>query len=157
MQQAGIQNPREHILIVRYLPGDGGDGTPEGVGTLLLSKAPFSAEAMRTIHDIDSSMTFDIVFSPTESLDPTFNQIVSAPDRRAFYNSFPLNISPPTDDSPYFFNMLRLRDIGGKALWQQGSMTFNMVAVYILGSLLIIISLLTVLCIVIPLILTSKK
>ena len=31
--------------------------------------------------------------------------------RRRRLRAFPINIAPPTDDSPFFFNMLRLRDM----------------------------------------------
>ena len=157
LRQAGIQTPREHILIVRYLPKNGGSNSSDGIGTLLLSKAAFSSETLQVFRNIVSSMDFEVVLSPEEEIDPVFAEIVSTPNPQSFYNRFSLNITPPTDDSPFFFNMLRLRDFGYRALWQQGAMTPNMVAVYILGSLFIIVSLLTVLCIMIPLILTSRK
>jgi predicted membrane-bound spermidine synthase len=157
LRQAGVRTPRENILIVRYLPKNGESDSADGIGTLLLSKAPFSSKTLQEFRNIVSTMDFEVVLSPEEALDPIFAEIASTPDPRSFYNSFSLNITPPTDDSPYFFNMLRLRDIGFRSRWQQGAMTPNMVAVYILGSLFIIVSLLTVLCIVIPLILTSRK
>jgi hypothetical protein len=33
--------------------------------------------------------------------------------RSALLDSLPLDIAPPMDDRPYFFHMLRLRDIFG--------------------------------------------
>ncbi len=36
---------------------------------------------------------------------------MNAPDLQAFADAYPIDIGPPTDDSPFFFNMLRLRDI----------------------------------------------
>ena len=35
----------------------------------------------------------------------------SGQDLAAFYEQFPVNIAPPTDDTPFFFHTLRLRDI----------------------------------------------
>jgi predicted membrane-bound spermidine synthase len=157
LRRAGVETPRDHLLIVRYLPENGDGYFTDGIGTLLLSKAPFSPETLNTMRGIAGSMGFDVVLSSEDALDPIFAQIVTTSNPQDFYDRFPLNISPPTDDSPYFFHMLRLRDMADRALWQQGTMTSNMVAVYNLGSLFIIVSLLTVLCIVVPLLMTSKQ
>ena len=74
-----------------------------------------------------------------------------------FIESFPINIAAPTDDSPFFFNMLPLRDMFNRALWQQGGMTFNMQAVFVLCIILITVIGLTLLCIIVPLALTTRK
>jgi hypothetical protein len=102
-------------------------------------------------------MQFDLVFSPRVSVDPAFAAIASGKDLDEFAASFPLNIAAPTDDSPFFFHMLRLKDVFNRALREQGVMSFNTRAVYILGVLLISVVGLTLLCIIVPLILTTGK
>ena len=71
--------------------------------------------------------------SPRIPADETFARLPAAigsdGDRKA-----PFNISAPTDDTPFFFHMLRLRDVFNTARWHdQGIVRFNMTAVGVLG------------------------
>jgi len=157
LMQLGVENPQKHIVIVRHMrQGDSGD-EPDGVGTILVSKEAFSDKDLDTIEEITRKMKFDLVLSPRFSLDSTFATIASGKDLDIFTAKFPINISAPTDNSPFFFHMLRLRNIFNKELRNQGVMSFNMKAVFVLGALFTIVTGLTFLCIIVPLILTTKK
>jgi hypothetical protein len=123
----------------------------------MLSREPFSDIDLATIKDVCDKMKFELVLTPQLSLDPTFEKISSAEDLNAFATSFPINIAPPTDNSPFFFHMLRLRDMFNLALIRPGEESINMKAVAVLGSLIIIVLALTSLCIFLPLALTTRK
>lgn len=156
LMRLGVRNPREHIIIVRCMGKEMQDA-PDGIGTILVSKEPFSNRDLDAIERIARKMQFDIVLTPRFSLDSTFVTIASGRDLDKFTRSFALNIAAPTDDSPFFFHMLRLRNMFNRELWNQGMVTVNLRAVFILGTLLIIVVGLTFSCIVVPLILTTKK
>ena len=155
--QMGIKNPRDNILIVKNLPKEQAGGGPDGVGTIIVSKDPFSGKDITTIKKVVRDMDFEMVLSPDYSLDSTFAAITSGKDIDRITKEFPLDISPPTDDSPFFFHMLRLRNMFNRKLWNQGVVSFNMKAVFILGLLLIVTTVLTSLCIILPLILKTKR
>ncbi|MFZ6026151.1 MAG: hypothetical protein ACOYYS_00430 [Chloroflexota bacterium] len=157
LELQGVENPREHLLIVGYNMETGGADEPNGIGTLLVSKEPFSSEDLRTIEKISQDLLFDPLLTPEYAIDSSFEQIASGIHTDTFIAAFPLNIAPPTDNSPFFFHMLRLRDIFNLDDYDQGVMSFNVHAVYILGGLLIIVFLLSLLSIAIPLLLTDKK
>ena len=166
LMQLGVENPREHIVIVRHMPrrdtGDGDNGLElamaNGIGTILVSKEPFSDKDLDILEEIiTAKMQFDLVLSPRFSLDSTFATIASGVDLDTFTAEFPINIAAPTDDSPFFFHMLRLRDMFNRELWKQGTMGFNMRAVFVLGALLITVLGLTFLWIIVPLILTTDN
>jgi hypothetical protein len=53
--------------------------------------------------------------------------------------------------------MLRLSGAFSKQFWQQGALSFNIKAIFVLGVILITVIVLTFLCIIVPLILTTKK
>jgi hypothetical protein len=155
LMQVGVKNPRNHIIIVRQL-------YPEatwGVGTILVSKEPFSDEALNIIEEVARSMRFDIILSPRFALDSTFTAIASGNNLDGFMATFPINITAPTDDKPFFFHMLWLRDMFNRKLWNLnlGGRDFNRKAIFILGALLITVIGLTFLCIIVPLILTTRK
>jgi hypothetical protein len=109
------------------------------------------------IEDVTNELLFDLILTPDYSIDSNFERITSGTHLNDFIAEFPLNIAPPTDDNPFFFHMLRLRDILDFKSYNQGMMNFNVIAVFTLGTLLIIVFVLTVLCIIIPLLLTSKR
>lgn len=153
--QAGIEQPRDHIVIAARVPEPGEPGF--GVGTMLVSKAPFSAEDLEMVSKVVDEMQFELVLTPKHSIDQAFVRIARGDDLTSLATSLLTNLAPPTDDSPFFFHMLRLQDIFVEGAFSLGTLAFNTSAVYTLGVLLIIVCLLTFLCIVVPLLLTTKK
>jgi FtsH-binding integral membrane protein len=72
-------------------------------------------------------------------------------------DKLPLDLSAPTDDRPFFFHTLRWGDLLRSELYDQGVTRFNMQAVFILAASLLVTVGLTVLCIVLPLLLTANR
>ena len=158
LKAEGVANPRDHIIIARKMYRDETGVAPDGIGTILVCRDPFSAEDVSILGRVANRMRFEIMLSPAFSADPAFTAMTSGGDAAAFYRSFPLNVSAPTDDSPFFFHMLRLGDIfKGEAILNQGAVTFNLKAVYVLGMVLIEVVALTLLCIMVPLALTGDR
>lgn len=151
LKELGIQNPRDHIIIARRMGEQDKPNTPDGVGTILVSKEPFTTQDMAMIAKVANQMQFEIVLSPQFAIDDTFATLVSPPDTKEFTNLFPINISAPTDNNPFFFHMLRLKDALKLKTWEQGKMSMNMKAVAVLGILLIITFILSLLFIIVPL------
>ena len=156
LMQLGVENPRNHMVIARHIQEKDGN-FPDGVGTLLVSKTPFSDKDLDTLSEITGNMNFDLVLSPKFSLDNTFSTIASGIDLDGFTTGFPINITAPTDDRPFFFHMLWPRDVFNRDLWKHGIMSFNMKAVFVLVFLLIIVVGLTFFCIIVPLLLTTDR
>jgi hypothetical protein len=150
LHRAGIDNPRAHLAIVRNMNLANRPETPDGVGTLLVSVRPFTAEETATLDRLATQLAFEVMLSPTVSRDPLFEQL-TGPAAAAAIAAYPLRINPPTDDSPFFFNMLRLRDLLRLDLLESGKQSNNLKAVATLGVLLGAVALLTSLCIVVPL------
>lgn len=157
LKEMGVETPRDHIVIVRRMYQGESGKDPNGIGTLIASKSRFSEQELDNFERVVERMQFTMVLSPRFCMDPMFEKITSGKNLLEVTSSFPLNITPPSDDNPFFFNLLRLRDIFKKELWEQGRATFNMKAVVVLGVLLITVIVLTMLCIIVPLILRTKK
>lgn len=151
-----VERPAEHIVIVRNVRPEDVNG-PDGIGTLLLSRKPFSDQELDILERVSAEAEFDITFSPRGTSDPNLANILSGQDPYQVAKSFPINIAPPTDDSPFFFQMLRLRDIYDQGLRSQGQLGSNIRAVYILGNLLIITVGLTIAFILLPLSLSTRR
>jgi hypothetical protein len=150
LRRMGAARPQDHFAIVRAR-SPAAAGAPDGIGTILVSRDPLSAADLDALEAVASRLKFDIVQSPRTSIDDTFAAI--AGNRlEALLDTYPLDISAPTDDSPFFFHMLRLRDVFDLRRWQdQGIVSFNMKAVGVLGVLLATVVLMTTACIAVPL------
>ncbi len=162
---AGIENPEQHILAVTNLPQFLLDGDeriraklPEsGIGTALISKTPFTERDIQILTEEVKRQNFGILIGPGAVPDPMLEKLVSGKNLDELAASYDLDISPPTDNRPFFFNMLRLRDVFRRDLMESPVNDFNLKAVGTLGSLLLIVFLLTLLCVIVPLILTTKR
>lgn len=156
LEREGVKDPRGHIIIVRNIPTGENADTPDGIGTILVSKQPFSDQDIDTIEQVARAQKFDLVLTPRYALDATFAALASGKDVGTLTANFPFNISAPTDDSPFFFNTIRLRDVFKITPGRHHDVT-NEKAVLTLAILLIVVIALTVTCIIVPLILTTKK
>ena len=155
LRERGISDPRQHMMIVRKTSIDG-EG-PDGVGTILVSNAPFSAQDIATIEAQAAQLDFEVMLSPTAARDQTFVEIATTADLAGFVRRYPINIAPPTDDSPFFFHMLRFGDIFDSEKQLFGEVSYNMQAVAILGFLLALVSGLTFVFVILPLLLTTRR
>jgi hypothetical protein len=155
----GVTRPHEHIIVVRHATGANGRVAPLGVATLLVSPSPFSPADVDAAEEVARRMRFEVVLSPRGAATATFAALAGGRNLPALYAGHPTNIAPPTDDSPFFFHMLRPRDLLGLESWRaalRGSMA-DFQAVGVLGVLLLTVIGLTALCIVVPLALTSDR
>jgi len=99
---AGATAPRAHLLIGAY----------DQVATLLVAKRPFSPEDVQRFADHLASLGFTLVLAPGhEATAPILAKLADCTTRRELDRlaaSYALDLSPPTDSRPFFFNLLRL-------------------------------------------------
>jgi hypothetical protein len=159
LARRGITRPREHMAIIRHATGADGRMAPLGVATLLVSPSPLSGADVDALEAAARRLRFDVILSPRQPGASTFQALTSGQDLAALYAQFPVNIAPPTDNSPFFFHTVFLRDIFNGDLWRAhlGGSAANVQAVWVLGLLLITVVGLTILCIVVPLALTTDR
>jgi len=159
LDRIGVADPARHVVLVKTSRANGLAGAfGNGVATILVSRDPFSDADLDTLEREVDRLGFDIVFSPrVAGSDPGFAVILNRASANQFYASYPLDVSPPTDDRPFFFQMLRARDV----LRSLDANFFdpnrnNLEAVRLLMVLVGIVTILTVLCVVVPLVLSGR-
>jgi spermidine synthase len=151
LNAAGVERPRGHLVLIRSTPKAG-----IGVGTLLVSRTPWDAADVERLAQRTGALQFETMLSPRQVADETIAQLTSGQNLAQFLAGYQVNISAPTDDSPFFFQMLRLRDMFKPHLLRADKSTSNMQAVVVLGALLLTVLGLSALCIVVPLALSSE-
>jgi hypothetical protein len=150
LADAGVRDARRHILLVRNIRATRDREQPESVGTLLVSRTPFTDEDRARLRQVSSDLAFEVMFDGGAATDPELTTLIETPDLDAFARAYPINIEPPTDDSPFFFQMLRLRDLADVALMRGGKNQHNMQAVFVLGVLTATVVALGIACVLVP-------
>jgi hypothetical protein len=158
LRSAGIERPREHIMLFRHMLDVHGTGKPDGVGTMLVSKTPFTAAQRATVHRVAGRVGFEVVLDGADSLDPELTSILEAEDTEQYVSKYAFDISAPTDDDPFFFQMLRpAQMLGLSPIPVQRGLDFNTYALQVLWLLLVTVGILTALCILVPLVVSKKE
>jgi len=141
----GIQEPSKHLALV----------TADKISTLLVSREPLSANDVTTLVKTCDELDFQVEHLPGRPpAERLLRDIVSARTRdqlSAAIADAELNCTPPTDENPYFFNMLRLTNIGAAFSKSDGVVRGNLIATLSLIGLLLILLLLTIATIIVPL------
>ncbi len=148
LMDLGVDDPRRHIMIIRKK--DDSEAGQYSVATILVSRRPFTDAEVANIDDVSKRMEFVPVLTPHFAERPEFEAVATRAKYAELLQTYPLNIKAPTDDSPFFFHMLRAGDLL-KASTYQGMNQINLKAVKVLGTLLGIVSGLSAIAIVGPL------
>ncbi|MGD1994214.1 MAG: hypothetical protein PVI59_13565, partial [Anaerolineae bacterium] len=108
---------------------------------------------------VAEEMDFALLWLPDPSYVPTeeVGTFVGAPDRAAVIADYPLDISPATDDRPFFFNLVRLGDLLDPSLSASGVYRTSMEAITILSIVLGVTILLGALFVLVPLGLGARR
>jgi len=152
----GISNPRRHIILVRNAWGQAAWAFTGGAATMLISRAPFSDSDIDKIEAVANQMQFTVVLSPRVAADTDFADLASGYDYRGARAAARSDISPPTDNRPFFFQMGRIGDMFRPARTTRVLKEVTDAA-HVLGTMLVIITGFTVLCIVLPLRAAGKR
>jgi len=100
----GVTEPRRHV----FLAASG------HIATLIVSRSPFSDADLVLLHRIAHDKQYKILLSPDG--DPSSSMLGriivsgSAQELQRLTASLPLDLTPPTDERPFFFNQLPLFD-----------------------------------------------
>lgn len=106
LSSMGRREPRRHVALVA---NRGPDCTQEGqVVNILVSPSPLSIDDCRGIDALASRCGFEVICSPSQPRD-FYTDLLEPATSRALQRSYFLDISPPTDDRPFFFHMIRAR------------------------------------------------
>jgi spermidine synthase len=147
LYQQGIPNPADHLAMV----------TSGSVSTLLVSRQPFSAADQVLIQKTASDLQYNVAIMPgVTPANPILKKtmLVKSEDelQQVIANST-LNYTPPTDEMPYFFNLLRLDKLGAaRDLYlTSGVVQGNITATFTLMALILVLLAMTVITVLVPL------
>lgn len=150
LQRIGASEPARHLAMV----------TNQTICTLLLSRRPLTDADIVRLREVCADLGFDPAIVPgTPCADADLRAIVAArtPDElRTITASKALNYDPPTDEDPYFFNLLRLEHLSTGFAHAQGVLGGNLMATFVLMGLIASLLFVALATIVVPLLLRSR-
>lgn len=99
--QLGVKEPRGHILLLQQ----------ESVATLLISPSPFTTDDLDRMQREAVRLGFNMVLTPRRlPAQPLLAELGAITERATLWQwagQQTLDLTPPTDDRPFFFNMLK--------------------------------------------------
>lgn len=98
LDERGVSDATDHLLVVMK--------KAEGYGTVIMKKSPFTAAELDTAQAQCDRNGWVVIHSPRENNHPEFHKLIAQPNFDAVVATFPLNLYPPTDDKPFFFNLV---------------------------------------------------
>jgi len=99
--QEGVRDHREHLVLAAQ----------ESIATLIVSKRPFTAEDLDVLRRTANQYEHKLLVMPgAKSAVQSLEQVLSARDVNALYadSGSVFDLTPPTDNRPFFFNQIRL-------------------------------------------------
>lgn len=152
----GVKDVSAHIALI----------TSGNIATLLLSKQPFSKQDIALLEKTISNMQYHpAVFPGVLPTNQVLKGIISSRSLKELDEAIKdnvLNLEPPTDDNPYFFNMLRLGPalvmgfISESQIPMGGVVSGNLKATITLCRLLLALLILAAATIIFPLVFTTR-
>lgn len=154
LHRLGVANPARNFIVASQ--GTlGEDGIPVVV---LAKKAPFTpAEEAGVIRHFEAYSELNPLYLPSAPGPNPFSELIASNDPYAFARGYAYNVSPVTDNAPFFFFTLKFGQILGEAGLRKGIDWKVNLGVLVLF-LVLVISLVAVLAfLILPLALKSGK
>lgn len=124
---------RSFGMMVTALEGEGLDPAARivafrgyNMGFLLVKRAPYTEEEMKTVRAFTIARAFDLVYAPDIRFDEvnqfnvleepiyyqTFTELLSAPSHDEWYAAYPFDVTPATDNHPFFNHYFKWSQAG---------------------------------------------
>jgi len=153
MEQQGIPHPQDKIFLISDPSFTQGEGTP---AVIFIKKLPFSQRELSVLRTAASQKGYRLLYDPGRQETTPFYQLIQADDRQEFFEQYPLNVRPPTDDQPFFFFTLNWSDL--LSVWNTPEeVRKNNAGLFILLVTFVVLCVLTSVCFLLPMVVSKRK
>jgi len=105
LRRLGAPEPRSHFLVWRDFPAQAaGYGA---LDTIVVKRTPFRDEEIHRARELANRARASVLYSPAEAIPNPFTELLSAGDPRRFWERYRFDVSPATDNRPFFFYTVR--------------------------------------------------
>jgi predicted membrane-bound spermidine synthase len=139
LKQRGDARPAAHIVVVRE-----GDRA-----SVLVKNSEFTAAEVARIEEHIALSGFELIAAPGRAGVGLYGQLLNTPDFESVIRGYQLDISPVSDDRPFFFYVVKPSQFWRGLLLHTGEFV-NARAVFLLTSLMLVALILAVLMVLVP-------
>lgn len=147
LEEHGVQNVSDQVVVVMK--------KQEGYGNVLMKKGVFTAAELDSTDALCARMGWVVLHSPRVNNHPEFEKLLNMPNFHAVVSAMPLNLFPPTDDKPFFFNLVPFNKLD-ESKAGNFNLKYGKLPAQILLRLFFVVLVLTVLFLIVPLFLARR-
>jgi hypothetical protein len=107
LRERGVENPERNVVVLLDH-----DVLGELFGTTLSRIRPWTPAELARIRELAARDGAEVAYAPGGPYRREWAQLAQAPSVHQFCSNYRLDVCPPTDDKPFFFNMKRVGDVG---------------------------------------------
>ena len=171
LRAMGVEKPSDHAVVVFKEMPHPETGETIRFSCCIFSVDPFEQDVLDFYAEADGLeigvLTYRLLYSPNRETQSgaggeQFAELAAAIDageEQAFYDAYPFEIEPVSDDSPFFFNFHSWDDLWAEDEGAEGwhDLTGGPIGLRILGTLLLQTTLLTAVLVLAPLLLLKSS
>jgi len=143
LESIGIENPKQHIMILngwgqhRLKLEDRWQKVEGPWAQTLVKHSAFTPEEVKTLTEWTEWLGFEVIYDPYTSRNNELDTLITASteQRQRIINEHQLNITPATDDKPFFFRFHRWDHLLRMAPFCRGGIKPPLALLILLGSL----------------------
>jgi hypothetical protein len=109
LKREGVDHPERNVVVLL-----GHDIFNELFGTVLARREPWTSSELARIRRLAEERGDGVAFAPGGPYKLEWADLAKAPDHERFCHDYRLDVCPPTDERPFFFNMTRLSGLTEK-------------------------------------------
>jgi len=143
LRRHGIEHPENNVVVIL------GQGIGGEFGTTLARREPFTPAELAKIRRLPDERGLGVAYAPGGPYQREWKQLAAADSPMEFCENYRVNVCPPTDNKPFFFNMTRVGDLIHATQWDLLARSPYQTLIATLG----ILALLCLLSFVVPLVL----
>ncbi|MCB8944580.1 MAG: hypothetical protein H6658_12590 [Ardenticatenaceae bacterium] len=149
-EAAGVTNVGDHMVVIANFTQN--RSADKGLATMLLKRTPFTPEEVATLAELSQELEFTVLHAPGyEAIANPVHDLMVTPNLDEAIAQYPLDISVPTDNRPFFFDFASYSTLGNAAFQDNPAYTSSAEANYALLAVLAISAVTAVLFILLPL------
>jgi hypothetical protein len=147
LKEEGVADPAAHLAVIKE----------RGLANFMLKRSPFSGEEIARLRELARQKEFDVVFLPdSRQGDGAFEKLIASGGSADYYQKFPFDITPTSDDRPFFYYMYKPLDFMRLFTFPAQS-NFEDRAVLTLRNLLVVVTGFVALFLLFPLLLWRRQ
>lgn len=111
LRRHGVEHPENNVVVML------GDGIGGEFGTTLARLEPYTQAELAKIRRLADERGLGVAYAPGGPYQREWQQLADADSPMDFCESYRVNVCPPTDNKPFFFNMTRPGDLLQATQW----------------------------------------